>query len=190
MMGTHPSAPRTPQQTTALPGWGSTPWPSSPRLASETRASGSAGPCCCCCQTGQPHRSPLRGSSGCRPSHLQDEALLNLKPDPNPKPDPQPKPEPERQQRPQQQHHHHQQQQHRRHHPTQPQNSQKVRRQQKRHHPDPNSNRNPSQDPPPAASRVPLPPARAATTEAATQNDPVQTLVDIPISKRPIIHLP
>ena len=100
------------------------------------------------------------------PSHLQTEVLLNLEPDPNPKPNPKRKPAPKRA---------HKTPQTQRHKP-------------KRHRPTPNPN--PSQDPPPTTTHAPLPPAAAATAEAATQHDAVRTLVNIPISKRPVIHPP
>ena len=115
-----------------------------------------------------------------RPRTCGTEVLLNLKPDPNPKPDPKPKPAPKRS--------HHQQRHYHQHHPTQPPTPQTQRRQPKRQRPNPNPN--PNQDPPSTTTEVPLPPAAAATTEAATQQDPVQTLVNIPISKRLVIHPP
>ena len=120
-----------------------------------------------------PHPAPA-------PSHLRTEVLLNLEPDPNPRSDPKLKPAPERSD--QQQLHHHQ------YHPRQPRTPQKQRRLPKQHRASPNPN--PNQDPPPTTTRASLLPAAAATTEAATQHDPVQTLVNIPISKRPVIHLP
>ena len=44
--------------------------------------------------------------------------------------------------------------------------------------------------PPAQPNPTPLPTPATATAEAATQHDPVQTLVNIPISKRPVIHPP
>ena len=92
--------------------------------------------------------------------------LLNLEPDPNPKPNPKPKLAPKRA------------------HTT----PQTQRRQPKGHCPNPNPNQN--KDPPHTTTHAPLPPAATATTEAATQHDPVGTLVNIPMSKRPVIRPP
>ena len=100
------------------------------------------------------------------PSHLLTEVLLNLEPDPNLKPDPRPKPAPTRA---------HTTPQTQRHKPN-------------RHHP--NADPRADQDPPPTTTHAPLPPAPTTTAEAATQHDPVQALVHIPVTKRPVIHPP
>ena len=100
------------------------------------------------------------------PPHLRTEVLLNLVPDPNPKPDPKPKEAPTRA---------HTTPQTQRHKPN-------------RNHP--NSDPHPSQDSPPTTTHAPLPPAPTTTAEVATKHDPVQALVRISVTKRPVIHPP